>query len=132
VLRDYAVLTTQSKTTIRNYKAAFFTSSTVADVQDYYAQAWADTLLATTSLIFTNDFTDNSKTVPEEDSKVSQSMMMDDVECLYVLLGICMFKLSGPLEAPKALICLRSMRYLLQPQYLNNKYFPQVGNAQHI
>jgi len=52
-------------------------------------------------------------------------MMMDDVECLYMLLGISMQQLCGPLEPFKILICLQSARYLLQQKYLNKKYFPQ-------
>lgn len=108
LLRDFAVLTTQSKSTIRTYDAAFFMFSTVGDVIEYYNQAWALVLLACTSLVSSKLWDENSK------------------DEFYLLLGISVTSLSNPHEPSKIKLCLKSIRELLVPRYLTLALYSYV------
>lgn len=114
LLRDYIVLTTQSKSTIRTYEAAFFTFSTVGEILEYYNQAWALVLLACTSLVSTQYWDEASK------------------DEFYLLLGISVTSLSGPHDSSKTKLCLKSCRELLTSKYLTFSLFSYVIESENF
>ncbi|PRP83338.1 HEAT repeat containing 5B [Planoprotostelium fungivorum] len=104
-LRDYAVLTTQSKASQKVYQAAFFTYPSSDVVLNSFKTAYLPILQSTTSLLST-PFWSRS----EEDS--------EDEIAFYVLLGIAVNALAGTFEAGKAVVALRSMQQLLSGPHL--------------
>eukprot|EP01117_Protostelium_nocturnum_P008240 TRINITY_DN2940_c0_g1_i3.p1 TRINITY_DN2940_c0_g1~~TRINITY_DN2940_c0_g1_i3.p1 ORF type:complete len:1915 (+),score=660.86 TRINITY_DN2940_c0_g1_i3:207-5951(+) len=111
VLRDYAVLTTQSKSSQRLYQASFFTFPASNRVIQYYQNAYSSILLATTSLVCTEHWNASQST----DNAENNSM---DETSFFVMLGICVNALSGSFDASKASISLRAIQHLIQaPQF---------------
>jgi len=104
-LRDYAVLTTQSKASQKVYHAAFFTFPSSEVVINSFKSAYLPILQSTTSLLST-PFWSRS----EEDT--------EDEIAFYVLLGIAVNALAGAFEPGKAAVALRSMQQLLSGPHL--------------
>lgn len=120
LIKDYAVVTTQTKTTQKKYDANFFTFATVSDVLEYYERSWPLCLLAASSLIGTEFWEVDS----DENEKLSDTQTRDpnhsDNEVL-LMLGIACRVLSGPYQPQKAEICLKSLKNILKPIYLKNQ-----------
>lgn len=108
VVRDYTVLTTQSKATQDAHKSFFFGFSSA--VTGLYSNCWAPILLACASLFDSKDWADKDKRD----------------QYFFLLFGVAMNALAGPYENVKCALCLDSFSHILTPEYLDPEHFPHV------